>query len=678
MKLDNLGVGQKLVVSLIVTLVIGFGGAGWGLRSVGERYARETAEQYASTSNAQTLEIAETFARELELSSNRLLGALRLGFPDTFRVDKEVRVPVGDRETIALLNGTVLVNNETAWLDRFLAESKTVATFFVRDGDDFIRVATSLKKEDGSRAMGTMLEKSHPAYPRLKSGVGFHGVARLFGRDYYTRYEPIEHDGEVIGAMFVGVDLTENLAKLNERLKSIRIGETGYVFVLDGRSGSSGYGQFVVHRSLEGKSGLDLKDENGQLFIREMLEKRSGLIHYLWKSPGSGSTSKAVVKFAPVDSFGWIVATRADEAELSAGVIAMERIALVSGIFLLLALPLPIYLMVRRIVTRPLNDLQRFCSEVEGSRDLTLSLQGRGNDEVGQTISAVLRLMQSLRAAFGEILVRVDSLDAAAQHLSSTAKETAANSVRASDAASDMAASVEEMSVGISQISDSAAEAAKLSQIAGADARDGGATILQATNEMNLIADTMQGTAVAIGALGDESRHIAGIVSVIKDVADQTNLLALNAAIEAARAGESGRGFAVVADEVRKLADRTTKATDEIERVTVAIAVKAAEAVAAMDKAMSQIHEGASLASGAGSAIGGIQNGADRVVSVVRQITESLTESSSASQNMANQTEKVAHVAEESSHAAQQSLVSAEEVVRLGKEVRATVAQFRI
>jgi hypothetical protein len=99
--------------------------------------------------------------------------------------------------------GTTKASNDV--VDAVVKEQGGVATLFARNGDQYMRVATTVKKEDGTSALGTRLSENNPAFAKLKKGEPYYGRATVFGTSYDAGYEPIkDSSGAVIGAYFVG------------------------------------------------------------------------------------------------------------------------------------------------------------------------------------------------------------------------------------------------------------------------------------------------------------------------------------------------------------------------------------------------------------------------------------------------------------------------------------------
>jgi methyl-accepting chemotaxis protein len=363
--------------------------------------------------------------------------------------------------------------------------------------------------------------------------------------------------------------------------------------------------------------------------------------------------------------------------ESIAGSAHAMRLQIILGVLASLGLGSFGWLTVRGI-TQALNQVRDVVQQVGRERNFVLRSNYRSKDEIGELTLAFDGMLGDLQTAFHDILARNEKVSQAVESLATAAQQVAASSSSQSSSTSAVAAAVEEMTVSINTVTNSAGDAQTTAQHAGTVSSEGAKIIARTSEEMGTIAEIVGKASLVIQALGSQSVQISSVVQVIKEVADQTNLLALNAAIEAARAGEQGRGFAVVADEVRKLAERTAQSTSDISTIVGQIQVSAQQAVSEMEHVVKQVESGQGLAQEAGGRIRSILDEAGKVSAAVTDISNALKEQSQASQDIARHVESIAQMTDENHSAAQESASGAQELSRLAHEIKGVLSGFKV
>jgi hypothetical protein len=111
---------------------------------------------------------------------------------------------VAGKTVPAIHFGATKMNNNFVLVDEVQKEVGGTATIFVKSGDEFVRVATNVKKDDGSRAIGTILDPKGKAIAAIAKGESYFGEADILGKPYVTGYEPIRDASNVIGVYYVG------------------------------------------------------------------------------------------------------------------------------------------------------------------------------------------------------------------------------------------------------------------------------------------------------------------------------------------------------------------------------------------------------------------------------------------------------------------------------------------
>lgn len=310
--------------------------------------------------------------------------------------------------------------------------------------------------------------------------------------------------------------------------------------------------------------------------------------------------------------------------------------------------------------------------------DLTRPLPAPSKDEMGDLNATLSVMRNNLHELIAGVREGILSLKLASNIVSTSADASSKVTEMQSEAASGMAAVMEQLSVSIDQVSEHASDAHKVSESSSEQAIEGGKIIHSTATEMEHIATAVNNVAGTIRGLEEYSTQISGIANTIREIADQTNLLALNAAIEAARAGEQGRGFAVVADEVRKLAERTATSTKEIAGMISKIQDGTKMAVKEMEVSVKRVSDGVGLARQAGTSVGNISEAAQHAAGAVDDITSAIKEQSLAARDIAQRIEKIARGTEENTLSSIRTADSAKKMAELSGELEELASRFRI
>ena len=501
-----------------------------------------------------------------------------------------------DESSRRLMGGDKALGEGSEAVDAFMAQTGGIATVFERRDQDYVRISTSLRKQDGQRALGTVLDTRGAPYAAVSRGEPFAGRALLFGQWYMTRYEPVkDRAGSIVGVLFIGFPIGVMDAAVENVVGRTRLYDSGGLYLVDPKGGAA-EARLAMHATAKGRK------------LSELVPDAAQLLDALGKSPGARVPSPPVLAssgddrwavMVPTASGLWVVA-EVSEGEAMAharqaqwvlwGVIATLSLALAGGLLWLS----------RRLVGRPLARLAASARAVAAG-DLSSSCASDRADDVGQLMRDVEAMRTSFVDLLGELRSSSDSIATASREIAGGNADLSQRTETTASNLQQAASSIEQLTAAVRSTADSAKEASQVAGSASGAAHDGGTMMKQVVGNMKDIEASAQ--------------RIGEISGVIDGIAFQTNILALNAAVEAARAGEAGRGFAVVATEVRSLAQRSAAAAREIKGL--------------IDGSVERVAVGAQLVQSAESAIVNMVDQVRQVDALIAAISAQAAEQSS-------------------------------------------------
>ncbi len=553
---------------------------------------RETRQQVNHTVADRVDNLVQALDAVEDTSREAVLRAFRT-FRQSFQPTMQLNEASGELQSFG-----IAVNNDFSAVDKFNQDTSGIATVFARKGQEFLRVTTSLKNEQGARVLGTPLEHTSPAYARALAGQDYTGPITLYGKPYVAHYAPVKDDaGLVVGIVFAGLDVSTFQQNLSREVEKTHFFGNGGVYVVQpGKIIDDA--RFVMHPLAAGKKVTEVYPQ-AAAFLQALSQAPDGLLHNDVLALRGVALDNPWALMRPTKLNGWWVVAEVSDTEAMAGQYKVMLLVWLVLAVAVLALGLGLFLLLRRSVSCPLQELSHAITLI-AQGDLTHPFHSQRHDEIGTLVHEIEGMRQRYLQMLQQVRQAVDSITTASAEIANGNHDLSGRTEQTASSLQQTAQSMEQLTATVRQSADAAHHANQMASSAASVATRGG----QAVGEVVATMEDIQ----------HSSRQIADIISVIDGIAFQTNILALNAAVEAARAGEQGRGFAVVASEVRNLAGRSAQAAKEIK--------------ALIDTSVQKVESGTRLVQHAGTTMQDIVKSVHQMGNTIGEISHAVGEQS--------------------------------------------------